>query len=350
MWLWRFAHRRDVTILYVHGVMDSDDRASWIPLRPQLPPRRLAAAIRELSRHYRFVSLADAVDMLSGRTPVAPYSVVLTFDDGYRNNITHALPILRRHRVPATFFLATGHIEHRRPFWFDRLDYALQHAPVAEMEVQVGPATVRLRAGDRGALRGAYKQLRDVAKALPRHDREMQHEMEGIAARLEAESDRKLADVFEEDAWSAVLTWEEVRQAAGDDVSFGSHTVDHIRLGLVDAEMISDQLVRSKEMIEARTGRPCRHFAYPSGSFTPQAAAIARASGYTAAVTTDEGANRMGDDLMTLRRIGLPDTGNMTEVLARVSGLSLAISGLSARLRAAARGGDRDRRRPSGTR
>jgi peptidoglycan/xylan/chitin deacetylase (PgdA/CDA1 family) len=341
LWTWRFLHRHDLIILTVHGVMDAHTRTVWTPLRPQLPRQRLAECLRVLSCHYRFVSLTDAVDMLAGRVPARPYCAVLTFDDGYRNNLTHALPILRRHGVPATFFLATGHIDQRRPFWFDRLDYALQHLPAGAHELRVGARIFRIDATDGAALRASYKRLRDQEKAQVRHDTAMLHDMDALAAMLEAQSGQRLADIFEHDDWTAVMTWDDVRAAAGPDVSFGSHTVDHIRLSFVDAETMQDQLRRSKTRIEAETKRACRHFCYPNGSVDVRAAEAARACGYEAAVTTDEGANRPGCDLMTLRRVDLPPSGDPTQILLEVSGLSAALTELAARLASALSIGNR---------
>jgi peptidoglycan/xylan/chitin deacetylase (PgdA/CDA1 family) len=341
LWLWRWLHRHRVVILTAHGVMDAEDSPPWVPLRPQLSRRRLDDCLRILSRHYRFVSLGEAVDMLAGRAPVRPYSLVLTFDDGYRNNFKHALPILRRHGVPATFFLATGHIEHRRPFWFDRLDYALQQLPPGTHELRVGPRTIRVDATDRAARRASYKRLRDEAKALVRHDLEMLREMEALAECLEAQSGRRLAHVFEHDDWTATLTWDEIRAAAGNDVAFGSHTVDHVRLSFVDAETMDDQLRRSKQAIEAETGRPCRYFCYPNGSFDRQAAETVRACGYEAAVTTQEGSNRPGCDLMALRRVDLSPSRDLTQTLLDVAGLGDAISRAAARLSSVLPGGGR---------
>jgi peptidoglycan/xylan/chitin deacetylase (PgdA/CDA1 family) len=333
--LWRWLRRHRIVILTAHGVMDAEDDPPWVPLRPQLSRRRLDDCLRILSRYYRFVSLEEAVAMLAGRAPVRPYSLVLTFDDGYRNHLTHALPILRRHGVPATFFLATGHIDHRRPFWFDRLDYALQHLPAGAHELPVGPRTIGIDARDRAALRASYKRLRDEGKALVRHDTEMLREMETLAEVLEARSGRRLADLLETDDWTAIATWDEIRAAAGDDVSFGSHTVDHVRLSFVDAETMEDQLRRSKRTIEAETGRPCRYFCYPNGSFDGRAAETTRACGYDAAVTTEEGTNRPGTDLMTLRRVDLAPDGDLTRLLLDVSGLSDALGGIAARPSAA---------------
>lgn len=337
MGLWRVRHRHEVTILMVHGVMDTEVPTAWAPLRDQLPRRRLDECLRVLSRYYRFVSLAEAVDMVTGRTPVRPYSLALTFDDGYRNQITHALPILRRHGMPATFFVVSGHIEYRKPFWFDRLDYSLQQGSVDGRCVQIGHTRIPLRAPDRATLRASYKRLRDAAKELARPDTEMLQEMEGLAADLEAETNRKLDEIFEDDDWSAILTWKEIRDTNGGDVSFGSHTVDHVRLGLVDEATMRDQLLRSKQTIETRSGRPCHYLCYPNGSVTHQVAAIARECGYEAGMTTEEGTNHVGDDPMTLRRIDLPVHGSLTETLARVSGLSEAQSRLIGRLRTALR-------------
>src|SRR5712692_7836711 len=87
MRLWRFVYRHRVIILTIHGVMDQTESTSWSPLRAQLPPERLEACIRLLSRHYRFVTLQDAVEMVIGQRRDRPFSLAITFDDGYRNHI-----------------------------------------------------------------------------------------------------------------------------------------------------------------------------------------------------------------------------------------------------------------------
>jgi peptidoglycan/xylan/chitin deacetylase (PgdA/CDA1 family) len=351
LWAWRFYHRHRIPILMMHGVMDTEQPTSWVPLRPQLSRRALDRTLRILSRYYQFVSLDDAVAMLAGRIPIRPNSLVLTFDDGYRNNLTHALPILDRYNAPATIFVATGHVNQRKPFWFDRLDYILQHAAVDRRRVQVGQTTLVLRGCDRDALRASYKQLRDAAKELDRRDHEMLQEMEGLAAMLERESGHKLQEIFADDDWSGVLTWQEMQKTAGN-VLFGSHTVDHVRLALEDDEIVRDQLVHSKQALEEHLGKPCHYFCYPNGSVSPRAAELVSACGYVAAVTTEEGSNYVGDNLMTLRRLDLPVARSPGEILAQVSGLSFALSHLTRRLLAFRRitRGDRnvDRNLPSG--
>jgi peptidoglycan/xylan/chitin deacetylase (PgdA/CDA1 family) len=150
----------------------------------------------------------------------------------------------------------------------------------------------------------------------------MQFEVGRVAADLEEESGHRLDDVFEADDWTGLITWHDAVNAHFFDVEFGSHTVDHIRLTFVDRSTARDQLERSREMIEARTRRSCRHLAYPNGSFNAEVAELARECGYTCAVTTVEGLNRVGDDLLMLRRIPLPAKASPTELLFELSGLS----------------------------
>lgn len=158
-----------------------------------------------VSRRYHFVPLMDAVEMLRGRRSVQPNSMVLTFDDGYRNNFTHALPILQRYHAPATFFVPTGLLNDHRPFWFDHLDYALQHAQVNDREVKVGSVTTHLDGSNREALRRSFLRFRRAAKEQRMPDHEFLCDMEYLAAQLEPESGHALADIQSQDDWSAMI-------------------------------------------------------------------------------------------------------------------------------------------------
>jgi peptidoglycan/xylan/chitin deacetylase (PgdA/CDA1 family) len=345
--LLQWIHRRQIVILMVHGVMDDHDKMSWKPLRPRLSPARLEEYLKVLSRRYRFVSLMDAVDMLEGRRPLQPYSMVLTFDDGYRNNFTHALPILRRYHAPATFFVPTGFLNSPRPFWFDRMGYVLQQAKVGDREVRIGSLVMRIDGRSGETLQESFRRFRRAAKKQNMPDAEFLRDMEGLAAQLESESGHALADIQQDDDWSAILTWEQARQAGQNGVTIGSHTVDHVRLGFEGSDTARTQLSLSKRDIETHAGTPCLSLCYPDGNYTVETTALARECGYRCAVTTEEGLNSVGADLMTLRRIGLPMTATSTIVLALVCQLSKYLSDGKRRLQSLGRVLARKRRRGS---
>jgi peptidoglycan/xylan/chitin deacetylase (PgdA/CDA1 family) len=317
MALWRYWHRHSISILMLHGIMDEDVPSAWVPLRPQMSRPYLDRCLGELAKRYTFISMDDAAAMLAGRAPMRPYCLAITCDDGYRNQVSHAAPIFRKHGAPYAVYLATGHIDERKPFWFDRLDYALQ----AREKTAAAPMS-------RPRLSDEYKRLRDRAKAVDRDDCEMVQELDAMAADFERQSGHALSAIFEHDDWSAVLTWDDARHADRALVTFGSHTVDHVRLAHVSAADALDQCRRSKHRIEAQLGRECRHFCYPNGSVDDKSAEAVRSSGYLSAVTTEEGLNTVGVDLMRLQRINFDVEGSSSELLARVSGLSQAMSKL----------------------
>jgi peptidoglycan/xylan/chitin deacetylase (PgdA/CDA1 family) len=337
MSVWRWRNRRTVTILMLHGVMDGGDRPSWTPVRSRLSRRDLAAALEALSRHYHFTTLTEAVEMLAGRRPMRHSCLVLTFDDGYRNNLTHALPVLERYGAPATFFLPSGKIEERSLFAFDRIDYALQHIPGDSVTLDAGSFTLDMALTPREALVDSFARLRAVLKDRLGADVEYGEATRALVLDCERRAGRSLQSEAETDDWSGLLSWRDVATlAAAPLAEIGSHTVDHTRLGLAEVDVVRDQLHRSKVDLEARTGRPCRHFAYPNGSYTAEAAALTREAGYDSAVTTDEGANAAGADAMTLRRFSVAAGVTPTEILATVCGLSDSLAAVTASLRSLA--------------
>ena len=317
--LWRWSNRDKVIILAIHGTGDPEIRSAWKPLRQQLPGPTLTRILHLLAPHYTFVSMDEAIAMLTGGASMKRNAIVVTFDDGYRNNITNALPILKRFGIHPMIFLATGYVDARRPHWFDRLDYALQSASADGRAFVVGGVRMRVNAGSREALAASYARMRSAVKAGNRDDRQLLCEVAGIAGALETETVRRLSDFVDEDHWSALLGWNEIRTVQHA-VDFGSHTVDHIRVGKVPREVGVKQVRDSKLRLEQECGCECRYFAYPDGDYSSEAKQLCREAGYRAAVTMDPGLNSKAADLMALKRIAVPISGSDSEFLADLSG------------------------------
>ena len=317
----RFLNRKKVTILMLHGVAGEHADAGWAPLWPRMTPERLDRVLGHFGRHYRFVSLDDAVDMIAGRKPVVDNAMVLTFDDGYRNNLTEALPVLEKHGVPATFYIATGFVETGASYWIDRLDYALQKAPDEARQVEAVGQSYDLRQLDRKQLAEGYKRLRLGVKNTVPDDEQMLSEFDRISGQLEEAANTSIRDIIDTDPYVSVASWQELRDVAQRGVEIGSHTVDHCRLTGVDKERVAQQLTDSMQHLQERVGEECRHFCYPNGDYDAGVAEQVRDAGYASAVTTDNGLNGVGDDLMTLRRYAMPAKDNAFGNLMAVSGL-----------------------------
>jgi peptidoglycan/xylan/chitin deacetylase (PgdA/CDA1 family) len=289
----------------VHGVVDDALQTTWHPLRKQLSVKDLDRSLTTLAKHYRFISMDKAVAMLAGKEPLQPYSLVLTFDDGYRNNITHALPILQRHNAPAIFFLSTGHVERREPFWYDRLDYAIQHLR-QEQHIYFSGKIFLFRPNQEEISRITFSSLRHMIKTDNRPYTETMLEVNQMTNNLEDNGSCRLADVFEKDHCTAIMTWEETRWAANQGVTIGSHTVDHSILDRLDEVAAREQLTISKKTIEQHTGKQCAFFCYPNGNWDKNIVSLVRETGFIAATTTDTGSNKVGGELLTLHRFTFP--------------------------------------------
>ena len=322
---WRNARRHDVVILLLHGTADPGHPHVWEPLRHQLTPAEIDTLFRILSPHYSFISMDEAVDILAGRKPPVEHGLVVTFDDGYRSNIVDALPILQKHRVPMAIFLPVSNIDNREPLWVDRLDYALQQLPVDGRVIPIGDDSVRICAGTREELRKSFAAIRVKSKAMWRSERDFHDFIRKECERLEREGGSSLMDVSRDDPWSALLSWEEVLEAAGKGVVFGSHAQEHFRLGLLSTADAIEQLRKSRDAIASRLGS-CRYLAYPDGNYNEETKALAKDCGYEAALTTDEGRNTPGCDLMSLKRTTLTHMLMESDLRCRVSGFYSAVS------------------------
>lgn len=319
--LWRYFHRNRIIILMVHGVGDMDSSASWLPLWKRHGEKQLDTAMSVLSKKYNFISMDDAVAMLCGDKPMVQYSMVMTFDDGYRDSVTRAMPILRKYGAPGIIYLATDYIEKREPYWVDRIDYALQKAVAADKIIEINGEVLDLGGLSHDEASQLYKRLRLLFKSI-NDDSDFIDEMNQLAQYLEGQAECSLSSVFESDYWAALLTWEEVKTyAKSSDISFGSHTVGHFRLALVDSDESKYELEQSKRVLEKKLAQECVHFCYPAGSYNEGVVQQAHAAGYQSAVTCTIGLNAMGSNLAALSRYNFTTSTSVAQILIEMSGM-----------------------------
>jgi peptidoglycan/xylan/chitin deacetylase (PgdA/CDA1 family) len=256
--------------------------------------------VAHLARHYDVLAFAEAVRLLAGgRLPRR--AVVLTFDDGYGDNYLHAWPILKKYRLPATFFVVTGALDGRAPLWWEAVAASIEElarrlaargplAAAAALPRWIDPFVARLRAGadPRTVARQAVDELN--VEPLATRTESVRALTDLLPAPLTADSDR-------------MLTWEEVREMHGSGMSIGSHTVSHAFLDELGDDGVRREVAASLEQLRAELGAPAHLFSYPRGRTREGVTAILRQLGIEAAVTTAAGRNPPGADPLQLRRI-----------------------------------------------
>jgi peptidoglycan/xylan/chitin deacetylase (PgdA/CDA1 family) len=314
--------------LRYHGVThDPAANGPWLTRGP-LSVTAFRAQLEVLSRRYHVISLEEALAILSGQSRPRPYSVVLTFDDGYRNNATAAYPVLRDLGLPATIFVATDFVSGHRPLWFDRLEYALAHTTSAELVLTIRGirrlyplATTADRVHAFRDLLAEFKQT-DLAAS------------EALLVDIERQSRCIVNDVWDTDDRVAPMTWEHVRELHSRGITIGNHTGSHQILTVLDEARAREEVARATNALERHLGTARPFFAYPNGDHSPATEQILRQQSFACAVTTLPRSAARGDNLLAVPRIAAGQPRDPYKFLAELSGLFPYLLALRRRLRA----------------
>jgi peptidoglycan/xylan/chitin deacetylase (PgdA/CDA1 family) len=279
---------RTFPILSYHRVNDRAD-----PFFPALSTEVFERQMAFVARAYVVLSVEELAERMR-RGALPRNALAITFDDGYRDNLTHAAPILARYGLAATVFLVTGAIASGEPIWFDRLALAFKGTRVGLWSSVWGEAIAVESESERlAALRESLRRFKRLANDDRR--RAVDHTLETLGV----EDERPVRGLM--------MTWDEVHALEGLGVTIGAHTVSHPILAQLETEEARAEIVESGRMIAAACGRPPRAFAYPNGrheDYGPRVATLVREAGFTCAVTTTFGVNSLMTSPYELRRGG----------------------------------------------
>jgi len=260
-----------LSVLIFHRVLPQPD-----PLFPdEVDATRFNLICGWLKAWFNVLPLDQAVARLKSGT-LPERAACITFDDGYADNYHVALPILQRHGLTATFFIATGFLDGGR-MWNDTI----------------------------------------IETVRGRKDMSIAERQTSIATHINAIKYRSVADRVAETeqlAWSAnaqlptnlMMTSAEVKSMRRAGMQIGAHTVSHPILARLTDEQALKEIGDSKLFLEDLLGERIGLFAYPNGKpgedYSPQTVEVVRSLDFDAAVSTQWGASRMGDDLLQIKR------------------------------------------------
>jgi peptidoglycan/xylan/chitin deacetylase (PgdA/CDA1 family) len=304
-----------LTVLAYHRIADAS-AAGFDTFAPtaSATPRAFAAQMDFVTRHFSVVSAGDLIAWLGSGRPLPRYPALITFDDGYRDLVDNALPVLRERRLPAVVFLTTGHIGSAAPFYWDLAAYCFHHTA---RHALVLPGIGRWNWSDERARGEALRRCVAALKQLPDDQRREAQEAlpEALGVAVPAEAFRGL-----------YLTWEDARAALAAGIDLGAHTVTHSILTRIPPERARAEILDSRRMIEAQTGRPVHTFAYPNGEpgdFDASHQALLAELGFAAAFTLLPGPATFAEvrrDPFAIRRVFVGRRDDMPRFVAKAMG------------------------------
>jgi len=240
-----------VPILMYHNI--GYDKNSFF-----VTPDNFARQMEYIKRHgYEVISLDELARSIKEKRMLKRNKVVITFDDGYKDNFEYAYPVLRKFGYPATIFLITNFIDRSSIRALKRFLNWDEAMALSKGKISFGGRTYIFRIND-----------------------------------LAITEEKKF------------LSWDEVIIMHKGGISFGGHTKTHFDLGVIeDEEAALEEIEGSKKAIEDRIGAPADYFCYPGGGFNERAKQMLIQAGYKGACTTNRGFAKFNSDVYELKRI-----------------------------------------------
>ncbi len=263
--------------------------------------------LRDVMHPIPLTELAERVRQ--GEHP-PPGSIAVTFDDGYRDNFTRAHPILMKHRIPATIFVATAFIESKEVFWWDRVYDLFRRTKEHDLDLaRVPPLAARVRdlAHTRLSLSTPRRRILSAEAVIGMMESSSPDSLENALAAL-----RNALRVTESEptSFDPTLTWGQIEEMSRRGISIESHTHTHPFLSSLSPERVEEELHTSRAILEQRTGRKVYGLAYPggrAGMYTDTTMSGARRAGYRYACVAEPGDVGSDSDPFAIRRVPVGD-------------------------------------------
>ena len=228
--------------------------------------------------------------------------MVFTVDDGYRDIYEHAFEVFKRFDCTAAVFLTSDFIEGKLFFWWDAIEYVVNHANTSEFDLAfLGPGKFRAENLERRA--ELVARITEHCKLLNNADK--LSFINDFGNKVGVEIPPVPPDEY------APLNWEQIKEMRTSGIEFFAHTVTHPILSKVPVEQQRNEICRSRAVLENHLNTRCDIFCYPNGGpgdFTEDTIAALKSAGFIAAVTGIAGfdSTKGPTDLFRIRRFSIP--------------------------------------------
>jgi peptidoglycan/xylan/chitin deacetylase (PgdA/CDA1 family) len=291
-----------VVLMYHRVLQTGDPEIASVQPGMYVTADSFAIHAETLRQEFAVIPLGEMIDRLAAGKRLSGCCSI-TFDDGWRDNYRCAFPIMKRWRLPATIFLATGFIGSDRCFWPDEVGGLLRRQP--RMPPSAGSRLARLAAETGGRLDDGS----GIEKAIAALKSWRSEERDALIAEMRAGHPEPSGE-------RVLLDWDEAREMmAGGLIAFGAHTVNHVILDQVSAEEAEREIRQSREDLERGLGETGGLFAYPNGNTNGGIRAMLERCGFRGAVTTRKGLIAVGVHPLQIPRIAMHEDVSSTAAL-----------------------------------
>ncbi|MFM7768817.1 MAG: polysaccharide deacetylase family protein [Bacteroidota bacterium] len=299
-----------ILILNYHGVVSEADFGISVN---HMSVADFDKQIRYFSNNFNILSLDDFIKISNGELDVPDRkSILITFDDGYENNFTHAYPVLKKHKAPAVIFPVMGLTGSSMPSWYDAID-------ITKYKLTDANKTAKLSslAKEFGLTFRSMEYLHELTEGMKNLTPTQKHEF--IEKYLDITGREFQQDTSKFQYWK-MLNESQIKQMSDDGlVAFGSHTVSHPNLDRIPIETAIQEIQQSKNKLETITGKPVKSIAFPDGGYNDEIKKHVIESGYEVMFSVTPKCQSDQSDKTIFRRFSVPNTTTTDSVIFNAS-------------------------------
>jgi peptidoglycan/xylan/chitin deacetylase (PgdA/CDA1 family) len=266
------------------------------PLWDPMDVKLFDKCIKTISKKYQVVLFEDLAFDKEALKKKNKYATIM-FDDGYKDNIEYALPILNKYKVKASFYIVTDCIDKNIPTWTHILEYSFQHTVSDRIHLLFDFLPKEYQNGkfkDKEDRLNFVSGLKTFLKTLPHEKRK-----QVLFAVSETFTDIKMPELM--------MDWDDLKKMRNEGHYVGSHTVTHSMLGTMEDEKeIKNELEKSRNKMNEKLGYFPLSISYPVGSFDNRTKRISKEVGYKIGLAVKQDIfNPVKEDLFEVSRIEL---------------------------------------------
>lgn len=250
-WLLEALPRRDsILVLNYHRVGDSTS-CQYDPDLFSATSEQFHDQVLYLKKNFNVTTLRQVQQMVDDPSKLKGFHVLLTFDDGYRDNFEQVFPILRSEGLEGTFFLTTSYLDSDTLPWWDQIAFLVRQTQ--KQSISVENRVINFHG------RSRIDVLREVLRIYSHQESRDSH---SFISELASACGIALCDIPED---TAFMSWEQAQEMVRGGMAIGSHTCTHPILARQSADQQFEELKASKQILEQRLGREIDTLAYPVG-------------------------------------------------------------------------------------
>ncbi len=296
-------------ILNYHGVVPNPNTSISVNHKSVI---EFEKEIKYFRKYFQIIHLEELMQKHQNKTFGKNKYLAITFDDGYENNYKFAYPILKKYKIPATIFIVSENIDSNEPIWYDVIDVLKEHISNTENRESINKILTKYNL-HLNQNWNASDLKNSLKKTVPSIKKNIINDI------IKMQSIPKDAFSGNEEYWKIINSKQIKEMVESGLISFQSHTHTHPNLDEIPADITSNEIATSKNIIQSITGVDVNSIAFPDGAYNDEVKKICYLSGYSYCYSVN---SRLKSDLTDdkiLNRFSISNTTTAESILFHVS-------------------------------